>query len=86
MRLFLLHRKIVMGALTNTLQQEEQTQVYRYEVVPEIVSEIIQRHTQSDTKFKQLPRKKTTTTNLLEYKVQKIKLEKYGQLLGGHSQ
>ncbi|GEN81825.1 IS21 family transposase [Sporosarcina luteola] len=79
-RLLLLHREIGMEGLTKALQEAEQTQVYRYEVV----HEIIQRNTNGVVEFDQLPQKKTPT-NLLEYKVQKTNVEKYGQLLGGRS-
>lgn len=81
-RLLLLHREIGMEKLTQALQEAERTQVYRYEVV----HDIIQRLTNgSSSMFNQLPQKKTPT-NLLDYKVQKTNVEKYGQLLRGGSE
>lgn len=79
-RLLLLHREIGMESLTLALQEAERTEVYRYEVV----HEIIQRLTNGSSTFDQLPQKKTPT-NLLDYKVQKTNVEQYGQLLGGRT-
>lgn len=77
-RLLLLHREIGMEKLTQALKEAEQTQVFRYEVV----HEIIQRLTNNHLTFPHLSKKKTPT-NLLDYKVQKSNVEKYGQLTGG---
>ena len=80
-RLLLLHREIGMSKLTQALLEAERDQIYKYEVV----HENIQRLTNGSLVFDELP-KKRTPTNLLDYKVQKTNVEKYGQLLGGRSE
>lgn len=77
-RLLLLHREIGMEKLTQALREAEQTQVYRYEVV----HEIIQRLTNNKLLVQNLSNEKTPI-NLLDYKIQKSNVAQYGQLTGG---
>jgi hypothetical protein len=77
--LLLLHRDIGMESLTNALLEAEKTQVFRYETV----HEIIQKLTNQNVSITDLPLDKTPV-NLLDYKVQKSNIEKYGQLTGGN--
>jgi transposase len=77
-RLLLLHREIGMEKLTQALQQAEQTQIFRYEVV----HEIIQKLTNANVKIHDLSKEKTPT-NLVDYKVKKSNVAQYGQLTGG---
>ncbi|MFD1738329.1 IS21 family transposase, partial [Bacillus salitolerans] len=77
-RLLLLHREIGMEKLTQALLEAEQTQVFRYE----IVHEIIQRLTNNPMNIRTLSNEKTPT-NLLDYKIQKSNVEQYGKLTGG---
>ena len=77
-RLLLLHREIGMEKLTKALLEAEKTQVFRYEVV----HEIIQRLTVNGVNFHTIPIEKTPI-NLLDYKIQKSNVEQYGQLIGG---
>lgn len=79
-RLLLLHREIGMEKLTQALLEAEKTQVFRYEVV----HEIIQRLTGNRVNFHTLPIEKTPI-NLLDYKIQKSNVEQYGQLTGGQN-
>jgi len=77
-RLLLLHREIGMEKLTQALLEAEQTKVYRYEVV----HEIIQRLTSNKLLIQNLSNEKTPI-NLLDYKIQKSNVAQYGQLTGG---
>ncbi|WP_245001213.1 Mu transposase domain-containing protein [Caldalkalibacillus thermarum] len=77
-RLLLLHREIGMEKLTQALREAEQAQVYRYEVV----HEIIQRLTNNYLRVQDLSKEKTPV-NLLDYKIQKANVAQYGQLTGG---
>jgi transposase len=77
-RLLLLHREIGMEKLTQALREAEQAQVYRYEVV----HEIIQRLTNNYLQVQDLSKEKTPV-NLLDYKIQKANVAQYGQLTGG---
>lgn len=77
-RLLLLHREIGMENLTKALIQAEKTQVYRYEVV----HELIQRLTNNDVTIDKLPIE-NTPLSLLDYKIQKSSISQYGQLTGG---
>ncbi|WP_378939863.1 IS21 family transposase [Metabacillus herbersteinensis] len=77
-RLLLLHREIGMEKLTQALQEAEKSQVFRYDMV----HEVIQRLTNTNFKINQLPKGKTPT-NLLDYKIQKSNVAQYGQLTGG---
>ncbi|WP_286162969.1 hypothetical protein [Bacillus sp. es.034] len=76
-RLLLLHRDIGMERLTNAFLEAEKTQVFRYEVV----HEIIQKLTNQDISFQPLPTDQTPIS-LLDYKVSKSNIEQYGQLTG----
>jgi transposase len=78
-RLLLLHRDIGMESLTNTLLEAEKTQVFRYETV----HEVIQKLTNQYITINDLPIDKTPVS-LLDYKVNKSNIEKYGQLTGGN--
>ena len=80
-RLLLLHREIGMEKLTQALQEAEKTQVFRYDMV----HEIIQRLTNNTLKIHDLPKGKTPT-NLLDYKIQKSNVAQYGQLTGGQTE
>ncbi|MDE5416358.1 IS21 family transposase [Alkalihalobacterium chitinilyticum] len=80
-RLLLLHREIGMDKLTTALLEAEETKVYRYEVV----HEIIQRLTNNTLNVHQLSNEKAPT-NLLNYKVQKANIAKFRQLTGGQMQ
>ncbi|MGM0878868.1 MAG: IS21 family transposase [Bacillota bacterium] len=77
-RLLLLHREIGIEKLTQALQEADQLQVFRYEVV----HEIIQRLTNNNLKIQDLSKEKTPT-NLLDYKIQKSNVAQYEQLTGG---
>lgn len=77
-RLLLLHREIGMEKLTQALLEAEQAQIYRYEVV----HEIIQRLTNNCLKIQDLSKEKTPM-NLLDYKIQKANIAQYEQLTGG---
>jgi len=77
-RLLLLHREIGMERLTKALVEAELTQVFRYEVV----HEIIQRLTNNTLDVKDLSKEKTPIS-LLDYKIQKSNIAQYGQLTGG---
>ncbi|MBL5794357.1 IS21 family transposase [Bacillus sporothermodurans] len=77
-RLLLLHREIGMEKLTQALLEAEQAQIYRYEVV----HEIIQRLSNNCLKIQDLSKEKTPV-NLLDYKIQKANIAQYGQLTGG---
>lgn len=77
-RLLLLHREIGMEKLTHALNEAEQTQIFRYEVV----HEIIQRLTNSTIQIQDLPKEKTPTS-LLDYKIQKSNVAQFSQLTGG---
>jgi transposase len=79
-RLLLLHREIGMEKLTLALQQAEQNQVYRYEVV----HENIQRLLNNNFRIQDLSKEKTPTS-LLDYKIQKSNVAQYEQLTGGKS-
>jgi transposase len=76
-RLLLLHRDIGMEKLTNALLEAEKTQVFRYEVV----HEMIQKLTNQDITIQPLPTDQTPIS-LLDYKVSKSNIEQYGQLTG----
>jgi hypothetical protein len=78
LRLLLLHREIGIEKLTQALQEADQLQVFRYEVV----HEIIQRLTNNNLKIQDLSKEKTPT-NLLDYKIQKSNVAQYEQLTGG---
>jgi len=77
-RLLLLHREIGMENLTKALTEAEQAQIFRYE----IVHQIIQRLTNNQLKTHELSIEKTPT-NLLDYKVKKSNVAQYEQLTGG---
>lgn len=77
-RLLLLHREVGMEKLTKALQEAENSQAFRYDMV----HEIIQRLTNNNLKINQLPKGKTPT-NLQDYKIQKSNVAQYGQLTGG---
>lgn len=77
-RLLLLHREIGMEKLTQALLEAEKTQVFRYDMV----HEIIQRLTNNQLLIQDLPKDKTPT-NLLDYKIQKSNVAQYEQLTGG---
>lgn len=77
-RLLLLHRDIGMDNLTKALLEAEETQVFRYENVHEIIQRLTNQHIPIST----LPTDKTPI-NLLDYKVNKSNIEQYGQLTGG---
>lgn len=77
-RLLLLHRDIGMEKLTQALSEAEKTQVYRYE----IVHEIIQKLTGNYPETSRLSKEKTPT-NLLNYKIKKANISQYEQLTGG---
>jgi hypothetical protein len=77
-RLLLLHRDIGMDNLTKALSEAEKTQVFRYEIVHEIIQSLTNEHIPIST----LPTDKTPV-NLLDYKVNKSSIEQYGQLTGG---
>ena len=77
-RLLLLHREIGLEKLTEALIESEKTQVYRYEVV----HEMIQRLTNTTYQIQNLSKEKTPTS-LLDYKIQKANVEQYGLLTGG---
>jgi hypothetical protein len=68
-----------MESLTNALLEAEKTQVFRYETV----HEIIQKLTNQYITINDLPLDKTPV-NLLDYKVNKSNIEKYGQFTGGN--
>lgn len=76
----LLHREIEMEKLTQALLEAEQTQVFRYEVV----HEIIQKLTNNSLKIQELSKEKTPV-NLLDYKIQKSNVAQYGKLTGGQT-
>lgn len=78
-RLLLLHRDIGMESLTNALLEAEKIQVFRYETVHEIIQKLTNQH----ISIADLPLDKTPV-NLLDYKVEKSNIEKYGQLTGGN--
>jgi transposase len=78
-RLLLFHRDIGMESLTNALLEAEKTQVFRYETVHEIIQKLTNQH----IIITDLPIDKTPV-NLLDYKVNKSNIEKYGQLTGGN--
>ena len=80
-RLLLLHREIGMEKLTQALLEAEKTQVFRYEMV----HEIIQRLTNNQLFIHDLSKEKTPT-NLLDYKIQKSNVEQYEQLTGGQNE
>jgi hypothetical protein len=77
-RLLLLHREIGMEKLKQALEEAEQTHIFRYEVV----HEMIQKLTNANVKIHDLSKEKTPT-NLVDYKVQKSNVAQYGQLTGG---
>jgi hypothetical protein len=77
-RLLLLHREIGMEKLTQALIEAEKSQVYRYE----IVHDIIQKLTNNVFHIQDLSKDKTPV-KLLEFKVQKANVAQYGQLTGG---
>jgi hypothetical protein len=68
-----------MESLTNALLEAEKTQVFRYETVHEIIQKLTNQH----ITITDLPIDKTPV-NLLDYKVNKSNIEKYGQLTGGN--
>uniref|UniRef100_UPI003B836D7B Mu transposase domain-containing protein n=1 Tax=Peribacillus acanthi TaxID=2171554 RepID=UPI003B836D7B len=77
-RLLLLHREIGMEKLTQALQEAEQTQVFRYEVVHEIIQKITHASVAiNDLSNENMP------ISLLDYKVKKTNISQYGQLTGG---
>ncbi|WP_233522989.1 hypothetical protein [Peribacillus saganii] len=67
-----------MDNLTKALLEAEKSQVFRYEMV----HEIIQRLTNQFIPISTLPTDKTPV-NLRDYKVNKSNIEQYGQLTGG---
>ncbi|WP_245842332.1 hypothetical protein [Parageobacillus galactosidasius] len=64
-----------METLRQALREAEQTQVYRYEVV----HDIIQKLTNNRLQVQALSEEKTPVS-LLDYKVQKANVAQYGQL------
>lgn len=77
-RLLLLHRELGMEKLTQALKEAEQKQVFRYEMI----HDIIQKLTENIFEIQGLSEEKTPT-NLLDYKVQKSNVEQYKHLTGG---
>lgn len=77
-RPLLLHREIGIDKLKHALCETEKAQVYRYE----IVHEIIQRLTSNQLKIRGLSKEKMPT-KLLHYKVKKSNVAQYEQLTGG---
>src|SRR5699024_4713916 len=71
-RLLLLHRELGMEKLTQALKEAEQKQVFRYEMI----HDIIQKLTENIFEIQGLSEEKTPT-NLLDYKVQKSNVEQY---------
>lgn len=80
-RLLLLHREIGMEKLTQALLEAEKTQVFRYDMV----HEIIQRLTNNQLMIQDLSKDKTPI-NLLDYKIQKSNVAQYEQLTGGQTE
>lgn len=77
-RLLLLHRDIGMEKLTQAFIEAEKTQVYRYEMVHEIIQKLIGNYPETSRLSKE-----NTPTNLLNYKIQKSNISQYEQLTGG---
>lgn len=77
-RLLLLHREVGLEKLTQALLEAEQSQIYRYETV----HEIIQKLTNNQLNTLKLSIEKTPA-NLLDYKIKKSNIAQYEQLLGG---
>jgi hypothetical protein len=77
-RILLLHREIGMEKLTLALEEAEKTQVFRYEVVHEIIQRLTNNNLNPDNLSD-----KNAPISLLDFKIQKANVEQYGKLTGG---